>query len=46
MKYDLKQSYREKNATLFIKGFIEKETYFLLENGLDEMKELYIVNLN
>jgi len=46
MFYDLKLPYREKNASLFIHGFIDKEVYFMLENGLDEMKELFIVNLN
>ena len=46
MKYDLSQKYKDHNSELFLNGYMSKEKYFDLEDKLNEMKELFIINLN
>lgn len=44
--YDLTQKYRDYNSELFIRGVLDKDTYFRLENELDKSKKLLIISLN
>ena len=46
MKHDLLQQTRDRNADLFVNGFINEDVYFGYELIMAEKEHLFIVFLN
>lgn len=46
MEYNLLQKHYDKQCEMFINGFIDLETFMILENAYILKYQLFIINLN